>query len=205
MIWLPSLQAGGDLSKVKPGLSVSKFNHLRLSEKRIPKQRLKKVKASSGIFEAPTTIQSRFFKSKNKNWQHGMIKIQNNKLLKFSIFNKKANSKITHRVVSQLIGDFGHSYSAHPFKSFGKEGISLEWQVDEAVYSLSLLPEPQSRWTFHMDILPMEDNSLQKTFIELDSPQVTSILSALGIEREQSLQIAAKDSEMSPELEALFQ
>lgn len=201
------LLAGNTVFDVKPGMKVKTFNQLKIAEKRIKRQRIEKAKSSMGVSDLPTTIQNKFFASKNPFWKRGMIRIQNNRILKFSMFQKNASPKLSEKVFNDFLDLYGTSFSAHPFKSFGKEGVSFEWQVDERIVSISYLAEKQGRWSYHLDVYPTTNEMSQKPFLNLNSPQVRSVLMALGADTASHSENVAiqTTSPLDDELDALLQ
>jgi hypothetical protein len=134
-----------------------------------------------------------------------MIKLQNNQVQQFSLFAKKVSNDKAHKAFSALTEVFGTSFSAHPFKSFGKSGVSFEWQVEDQIYSMSLVTETQGRWSYHLDVSPVIESSLNKPFLAVSSNEVKSIFMALGIDSlNHGQSLASKDEPLDDELSSLF-
>ena len=191
---------------VKLGMELKNFNRMRLAEDKIPAQKQVKEKSSQGVFFAPTAIQSKFFKMKDPMWQHGMVKIQNNEILQFSLYAKKVSSEKAHKAFAILSQVFDKSFSAHPFKSFGKSGVSFEWQVENQIYAISYVAERQGLWSYHLDVSPVSDTPVNKSFLALNSTEVTSVFMALGIDQHSSQgHLASKSDPLDDELSSLFE
>jgi hypothetical protein len=191
---------------IKLGMNVNTFNRFKLTETRIPRQKQVKQRSSQGVFYASTATQSKFFKMKSPLWQHGMIKLKDNIIQQFSVFAKKTSNEKANKAFLKLSDTFGSSFSTHPFKSFGKSGVSFEWQVNDQIYAMSYVPEKQGRCSYHLDVSLVTKTSLNKPFLALNSQEVTSVFLALGIEQNSHQDtLASKSEPLDDELSGLFE
>jgi hypothetical protein len=197
------LHAEDDLYEVvKPGMTLREFNRLEQIPLTIKPQKAKRMMTSYGVANDQTSSQSKYFNlKKDDEWQGGIIRYQNNKIQRYSLFNKKATPLNTGNLLRRLMGRFENKPTYHSFRSFGKEGICFSWEQDGYRYNFNCTNK-KDNWFYQIDISKAKKQ--KRNALENNSPKVIAMLNVLGIKDNSDNQgVASQGSEEDDLLDLL--